>query len=1002
MLFRDPFALKRPFPNCLFLIFLLLVGVGSVHGQMFSTLENTPASVRWKKIETTDFRIIYPAGFYQQANRMANTLQTIRMPESKTIGSAAWKMPIVLQNKSSISNGFVALGPRRSEFFTMPSQNYNFLGTNDWLNLLAVHEYRHMAQYKHSVRGFNKIFYYLFGQEALAGLSYVSAPAWFWEGDAVATETAFTSSGRGRIPNFDLVFRTNLQEGRKFNYHKQYLRSYKHFIPNHYVLGYHMVSYLRKKWDDPEVWGKITARAWHVPFMPFTFSTATRIEGGKYLRGLYREMADTLTTQWQQYASSLPITAYEVISKRKGKAYTDYSFPQFINDSTLVVMKSGIGTIDQLALLTPKGEKKLFTPGPVNETGMIDASGGRVVWNEYRFDPRWPAKNYSIVKGTDLDSGRFSAHTVSRQTRYAGAAISPDGSKVVTVESAEDYSCRLVVLRYSDGNIIQIIQNPDQAFYAMPRWDESGKKIVALKTVDGLKSIVLIDASSGKEEVLLAPSDWNVGYPVLQNGYLLFNAPVGGVDNVFALNRANGLIYQITVARYGAYNPCVSPDGKYLVYNNQSADGLDVVRVKFDPKSWQPFTGDPDYFPELYSHLVKQEKNAHLLDSIPSVTYPEKSYRKGLKLINPHSWGGFVSTDLTRASFGVTSRDVLSNLSMSGGYEFDLQERTGNWQGGASLQTFFPIAEFEYSSGKRDVEVADDLEFIESVNGSDTVTVNAPLSFSWEEKTIEGGFRIPFNLTQSRFFTQLSLWNYLGNTVVDGFKNSYDQGGRVVSTKYPQYFFRSYQDNGSLRYNRFGLNFYNLLKTSTRDINSRWGQVLFLDAVNSIPGSDFTGAQFSLTSYLYFPGLLAHHSLWGYWAFQNTKIDWRNRANYNFRNEIPLPRSVASSRSEKMYSMSVNYTMPVWYPDISIGPLINFKRVRLNGFADYAFGDNPALRDLTRKAQSTTYFSTGAEVKFDVNFFRLLPEFDFGVRVTRTVLPRSGLSFEFLLGTVNF
>ena len=993
-------VLKQTVPNSLVLICLLLVG--TAQGQLFPTLENTPASLNWKKIETSDFRIIYPAGFYQQANRMANTLQAIRLPESKTIGTAAKKIPVVLQNRSSVSNGFVALGPRRSEFFTMPSQNYNLLGTNDWLNLLAVHEYRHMAQYQHSIRGFNKLFYLLFGQEALAGLSFVSAPAWFWEGDAVATETAFTSSGRGRIPNFDLVFRTNLQEGRKFNYHKQYLRSYKHYIPNHYVLGYHMVSYLRKKWDDPDVWGKITARAWHVPFMPFTFSTATRIEGGKYLKGLYREMADTLAVQWSQYSSSLPITPYEVLTVRKGKGYTDYSFPHYMNDSTLVVMKSGIGTIDQLVLLTPNGEKKLFTPGPVNETGMISASGGRVVWNEYRFDPRWPAKSYSIVKGTNLDSGRFSAHTVTRLTRYAGAGISPDGTRVVTVENAEDYSSRLVVLRYADGKVLQILNNPDNAFYAMPRWDENGKKIVALKTVNGKKSVVLVDPSTETEEVLLAPSDWNVGYPVLHKEFLMFNAPTGGIDNVFAMNRRNGLIYQVTVARYGAYNPCVSMDGNYLVYNNQSADGLDVVRIKFEPKSWQPYTGDPDEYPELYSHLVRQEKNNKILDSIPAVSYLEKNYRKGLKLINPHSWGGFISTDLTRASFGVTSRDVLSNLAMSGGYEFDVQEKTGNWQVGASLQTFFPIVEFEYSSGKREVDVADDLEFIESVNGSDTITVNAPLSFSWEEKTIEGGIRIPLNLTQSRFFTQLSLWNYVGSTVVEGFKNSYDQGGRVVSTKYPQYFFRSYQDNGSLRFNRFVINFYNLLKTSTRDINSRWGQVLFLDAVNSIPGSDFSGAQVSLTSYLYFPGLFAHHSLWGYWAFQNTKIDWKNRDNYNFRNEIPLPRSVGASRSEKMYSMSVNYALPVWYPDLSIGPLINFKRVRFNGFADYAFGDNPALRDLTRKAQSTTYLSVGGELKFDVNFIRLLPEFDFGVRVTRTVLPRTGFFFEFLLGTVNF
>src|SRR5687768_4520781 len=156
---------------------------------------------------------------------MANLLEHIRDAETRTLHSPPRKIAVILQNQSSVSNGFVSILPRRSEFFTMPPQDYNFIGTNDWLNLLAAHEFRHVVQYQHATRGFNKLIYYLFGSTTLAGLSQAAVPQWFWEGDAVATETALTPSGRGRIPNFSLVFKTNLMEGRTFNYHKQYLRS---------------------------------------------------------------------------------------------------------------------------------------------------------------------------------------------------------------------------------------------------------------------------------------------------------------------------------------------------------------------------------------------------------------------------------------------------------------------------------------------------------------------------------------------------------------------------------------------------------------------------------------------------------------------------------------------------------------------------------------------------------------------------------------------------------
>lgn len=153
-----------------------------VSGQAMPVMDGNPASVGWRMIRTPSFKVIFPEGFEYQGNRMANTLEHIRLPESKSIGSPSFrKMPVILQNRSANSNGFVTLAPLRSEFFAMPTQNYNFIGSNDWLNLLASHEYRHMAQFRQSARGFNKLLLVLFGQQALAGMSYFSVPPWFWE-----------------------------------------------------------------------------------------------------------------------------------------------------------------------------------------------------------------------------------------------------------------------------------------------------------------------------------------------------------------------------------------------------------------------------------------------------------------------------------------------------------------------------------------------------------------------------------------------------------------------------------------------------------------------------------------------------------------------------------------------------------------------------------------------------------------------------------------------------
>lgn len=978
-------------------ILLVLAATITVTAQETTVSETNAPSVKWYQVNTPHFRILYPKGFEGQAQRMANTLETIREPEGKTIGSVPRKISVILQSQSALSNAFVTITPRRAEFYAMPSQNYNFTGTNDWLNLLASHEYRHMAQFQHSTRGFNKIIKYAFGNNALAGMSYVAAPQWFWEGDAVATETAFTSSGRGRIPNFDLVFRTNLQEGRVFNYHKQYLRSYKNNINDHYVLGYHMVSYLRKKTGDPAIWDKVTARSWNIPFIPFRFSSALKMETGLHVKDLYNEMAADLQKEYKAQQDTLRLTAFEKVNSRTTSAYTDYKYPQELEDGSLLVQKSGIGDIEQLVVLKNGQERKVFTEGFINEAGMLSATNSRVVWNEFRFDPRWLVRNYSVIVGYDLGTGV--KKVIGTKSRYASAAISPDGYSVATVETGTDYQTRLLILDYFKGTVIKSFDNPGNDFISMPRWSKDGKSIVALLTNKNGKSIAKFDVASGAVAQLTEFSNENVGYPVLMENFLLYNSPISGIDNIYAIDLASGKRFQITCSKYGAYNPSVSKDGKWIYYNDQGRDGLDVVKVPFAPATWRPWSSrvQPD---GGFRFLAEQEGNPSLFNTMPQQNYSSRRYHRWKGLINPYSWGGTVSTTLTSAFVGVTSQDLLSTTTINAGYVFDKTENTGAWKASASYQGWFPIIDFSVSQSTR--KTNEGSITYGRIVGKDTISTTDNLTFSWNEKTVLAGLRLPLVTTSSKFAGNLTFSNYVGYTSVSGFKNNIDGGGRLFPTNFPQYFFRDLVDNGNLIFNQFTISGYRLLKQSRRDIYSKWGQAFYMNLYNTPYGGDFSGNEFSFYGIGYLPGFFKHHSIWGYWGFQSSDIPLVNLNtgaglnNYTFRNGIPLPRGLSVARSQKFYSMSGNYTLPVWYPDIAIGPLLNVQRMRVNGFFDYGFGSSFFTKTITQ-----TYMSTGVEVKFDINVMRLLPQLDVGFRYSMGIKPSTTL-FEVLVGTINF
>jgi Tol biopolymer transport system component len=79
-----------------------------------------------------------------------------------------------------------------------------------------------------------------------------------------------------------------------------------------------------------------------------------------------------------------------------------------------------------------------------------------------------------------------------KRSRYAGAAVTAQGDKIVTVETDVSYQTNVVVLD-ARGRVIKKLPNPENDFYAMPRLSEDGKKIAVLKTVPAGKTISLID-----------------------------------------------------------------------------------------------------------------------------------------------------------------------------------------------------------------------------------------------------------------------------------------------------------------------------------------------------------------------------------------------------------------------------------------------------------------------------------------------------------------------------
>src|SRR5258707_14702753 len=94
---------------------------------------DNPRSIKGKKLNTDTIRFIFPAGMDSQAQRVSSIVHYLAEHSSTNsssaglrsfaLGSQLHKINIVLQNQTTIANGYVGLGPFRSEFFLTPVLN---------------------------------------------------------------------------------------------------------------------------------------------------------------------------------------------------------------------------------------------------------------------------------------------------------------------------------------------------------------------------------------------------------------------------------------------------------------------------------------------------------------------------------------------------------------------------------------------------------------------------------------------------------------------------------------------------------------------------------------------------------------------------------------------------------------------------------------------------------------------------------------------------------------
>ena len=646
----------------------------------------------------------------------------------------------------------------------------------------------------------------------------------------------------------------------------------------------------------------------------------------------------------------------------------------------------------------------LHTPGIINNSGALSKAGKIIVWNEFRFDPRYRNKNYSVIETLNYELGK--SKKITKKSRLHGAALSPNGTRVATIEAKKNGEYDIVVIDSSYGKELKRISGVYGVFYNNVCWSDDETVVVGKNTKEG-KSIVAIDIQTEVPTLLMGPTKETIGNAFIAGDYLIYHSGYSGIDNIYALKLETKEHFQITTSKYGAYNAVVSNDGMWLYYNDHSVNGLDVVRTPFKPSTWKPLAEVNVDKIEYYVPILEQEKD-HIQEAedFENGSYTATKYGPLKGLINPHSWGPLLTTELNSINIGVLSENVLSTMYVYGGAVYDAYENSAYALGRLSYQGLWPIIELESTIGNRSAS--------RTLGGS-------PISFTWQEKSLEGSVSIPLILTSTSFLQSLTLEEAIGVREITNHENDISNFSRYIPYNDSlSYFFTDELINGNLNYNRVRLVYNHLRKQSTRDINPSFGQRLAIESYHTFGSSALEGSLWAIRSNFFFPGIFKHHSL-------NINLSYQKRLdalegdrfanNYAFRNRIFKPRGYDHGTHNVFTTISTNYALPLLYPDLAIGPLLNIKRFKANLFYDYGMGEARGYFLETAALASNSgsvylpykdevYNSFGIELKMDFNVMRFPYDFEIGVRYSyaqpQNPFASADSRFEFIIGEIGF
>ncbi len=542
-----------------------------------------PSGVRYQVLQHGPFEVIFQEGRLLEAQRLAVLLEMHYDSVRAQVGvQRAFRVPVILNDYRDRGNGWVSPLPYRQEIDAARLRGLTLAPTaRSWLDAVGPHELVHAAHAEiNAGLGIGGLLRWI-GPD-WSRLLNLSTPPGFAEGIAVHYESQFEGgAGRLHFPFFAMEFRAAMASRQPWRL-AQLLEAPAYTWPfdRHYKGGGHLYAYLQEN-GHADFFGR-SARWFHR--MPLTgFGVAFWYGTRTFPATLGRQFRERTRAQLQaELKARGPFTAVEIIRSAPGLILRR---PYWLDARTLVVYAQGYRT----------------RPGYYQidvETGQMVRLRAFTATEDYRYALVPDRKALLVARYVPdvLLSGRLTAEVyrlaldghveqLTRGGRVYAPVPAPDGS----IWALQNVGSHNQWVRIKPDGRVEPLLAFDAVFFLQLAPSPTGDRVAVLLHQQGRQGLfeARIDAEG---RFLLRPwlafrqgAIYDVSWS--EDGrWLLFTADPDSVPNLYALEIATGRVLRLTNVPFGALEPTLSPDGRWLAFIHYQHERYELVRIPFAPE----------------------------------------------------------------------------------------------------------------------------------------------------------------------------------------------------------------------------------------------------------------------------------------------------------------------------------------------------------------------------------------------------------------------------------